>query len=209
MWLIVKAEKWNDVVLLNATHNKDIVGMDFAEIGRMRNCHPYDAVLDILLEEADNLMSCMWTSKSCRNSVVDLCLQQPECAVISDTGAIANDGILKDHIGSLSGYGWAARFLQYYVRDRKVLTLSQALQKITSIPAKRLGLKERGALKVGFHADVCVFDKATVASTATARDPRRYASGIVNVLVNGKLSMRDGQRTSVNAGQVLREFATA
>lgn len=209
MWLIVKAEKWNDVVLLNATHNKDIVGMDFAEIGRMRNCHPYDAVLDILLEEADNLMSCMWTSKSFRNSDVDLCLQQPECAVISDTVAIANDGILKDHIGSLSGYGWAARFLQYYVRDRKVLTLSQALQKITSIPAKRLGLKERGALKVGFHADVCVFDKATVASNVTARDPRRYASGIVHVLVNGKLSMRDGQRTSVNAGQVLREFATA
>ena len=59
---------------MNATHNKDLVGVDFAEICRMRNCHPYDAVLDILLEEGDNLMSCMWTSKSFRDSDVDLVL---------------------------------------------------------------------------------------------------------------------------------------
>ncbi|MEQ3708464.1 MAG: amidohydrolase family protein [Tateyamaria sp.] len=206
MWLIVKAEKWSDIILLNATENKDIVGMDFAEIGRMRNCHPYDAVLDILLEEGENMMACMWSSKSFRNSDVDLCLEQDECAVISDTVAIANDGILKDHIGSLSGYGWAARFLQYYVRDRRVLTLAQAIAKISSIPADRLGIKERGRLRPGYHADICVFDKSVIASNATAKHPRRYASGIAHVLVNGKLSMRNGERTSINAGQVLREF---
>ena len=83
MWLLVKAEKWSDIVLLNATENKDIVGADFAEIGRMRNCHPYDAVLDILLEEGEAMMACMWSSKSFRNSDVDLCLQQDACAVIS------------------------------------------------------------------------------------------------------------------------------
>lgn len=209
MWLLVKAEKWSDIVLLNATHNKDLVGVDFAEICRMRNCHPYDAVLDILLEEADNLMSCLWTSKSFRDSDVDLCLEQPECAVISDTVAIANEGILKDHIGSLSGYGWAARFLQYYVRDRKVLTLAEALRKITSIPAKRLGIKSRGALIPGYHADICVFDKTSIASNVTHRHPRRYASGIAHVMVNGELSMRNGERTSVNAGQVIREFQGA
>ncbi|MDJ0630724.1 MAG: amidohydrolase family protein [Rhodobacter sp.] len=207
MWLIVKAEKWDDIVLLNATQNKDIVGADFAEIGRMRNCHPYDAVLDILLEEGEDLMACMWSSKSFRDSDLDLCLQQPECAVISDTVAIANDGILQDHIGSLSGYGWAARFLQYYVRDRQILNLAQGLNKITGVPADRLGLKDRGKLRPGYAADICVFDEANIASNATARHPRRYASGIAHVLVNGKLSMRDGKRTPVNAGQVVREFA--
>ena len=194
---------------LNATVNKDIVGADFAEIGRMRNCHPYDAVLDILLEEGDNLMACMWSSKSFRNSDVELCLEQPECAVISDTVAIANEGILKDHIGSLSGYGWAARFLQYYVRDRKALSLAQGLAKLTSIPAARLGLKDRGKLEVGARADICVFDQANIASNATAKNPRRYASGIAHVLVNGQLSMRNGARTDVNAGSVIREFAAA
>lgn len=207
MWLIVKAERWSDIVLLNATHNKDIVGADFAEIGRMRNCHPYDAVLDILLEEGDDLMSCMWASKSFRDSDVDLCLSQPECAVISDTVATANEGVLQDHLGSLTGYGWAARFLQYYVRDRGILTLADGLAKLTSVPATRLGLKDRGRLKPGLHADLCVFDQANIISNATARNPRRYASGICHVLVNGQLAMRDGSRMSVNAGRVIREFA--
>ena len=207
MWLIVKAEKWRDIVLLNAIENKEIIGADFEEIGRMRGVDPYDAVLDILLEEGENLMSCMWSSKSFRNEDIDLCLHQPECAVISDTVAIANDGLLKDHVGSLSGYGWAARFLKTYVRDRQILTLSEAVAKITSIPAGRLGLKDRGRLRPGYHADICVFDQNAVASNVTPRHPRRYASGIVHVLVNGALSMRDGKRLPVNRGQVLRDFA--
>lgn len=208
MWLLVKARRWRDIVLINATENKDIVGADLEEIGRMRGVDPYDAVLDILIEEGDNLMGAMWSSKSFRESDLDLCLQQPECAVISDTVATANDGILKDHIGSLSGYGWAARFLQHYVRDREVLSLAEGLKKLTSIPAKRLGLLKRGALKPGYHADICVFDSTSIASNATASNPRRYASGIAHVLVNGKLSLRDGQRLSVNAGHVIRQFAT-
>ena len=206
MWLIVKARQWKDIILLNATENKDLVGANFEEIGRMRGVDPYDAVLDILLEEGDNMMAAMWSSKSFLNSDIDLCLEQAECAVISDTVAIANDGILSDHIGSLSGYGWAARFLQHYVRDRGVLSLSQALAKITSIPAERLGLKNRGKLRPGYHADICVFDSAAISSNATARHPRRYASGIAHVLVNGALSMRNGQRTPANNGVVLRDF---
>lgn len=207
MWLMVKEEKWSDIVLLNATHNKEIVGADFGEIGRMRNCHPYDAVLDILLEEGQDMMACMWSSKAFRESDVELCLDQPECAVISDTVAIANEGILKDHVGSLSGYGWAARFLQHYVRDRKVLSLAEGIAKLTSVPAMRLGLKNRGRLRPGYQADVCIFDKVNIASNATAQNPRRYASGIAHVIVNGKVSMRNGERTPVNAGRVIRDFA--
>jgi len=207
MWLIVKARKWEDVVLLNATKNTDILGADFAEIGRMRGVDPYDAVLDILQEEGEAMMSCMWTSKSFRDKDLDLCLQQPECAVISDTVAIANDGILSEHIGSLSGYGWAARFLQYYVRDRKILSLAEGIAKITSVPAKRLGIKDRGRLEKGYRADITVFDPSSIASNCSARHPRRYASGVAHVLVNGKLSMHNGQRMDVNAGQVIRGFA--
>ncbi|APE42788.1 aminoacylase [Sulfitobacter alexandrii] len=207
MWLIVKARKWQDVVLLNATENKDLIGADFEEIGRMRGVDPYDAVLDILLEEGDNLSGAIWSSKSFKDDDVDLCLSQPECAVISDTVAVANEGILKDHVGSLSGYGWAARFLQYYVRDRNVLGLEAGVQKITSVPARRLGLADRGSLLPGYNADICVFDPATITSNATARDLRRYASGIAHVLVNGQLSMHNGARTTVNAGRVLRDFA--
>ena len=174
----------------------------------MRGVDPYDAVLDILLEEGEDMMAAMWSSKSFQNKDIELCLEQGECAVISDTVAIANDGILSDHIGSLSGYGWAARFLQYYVRDRGILNLGEALAKITTVPAKRIGLRQRGEIREGYHADICVFDPIAITSNATARHPRRYASGIAHVLVNGSLSMRDGFRTPVNNGSVLRDFAT-
>ena len=207
MWLLVKERRWSDIVLLNASVNQDLVGADFAEIGRMRGVDPYDAVLDILLEEGDNLLGTMWSSRSFRDEDVTLCLQQPECAVISDTVAIANDGVLKDHVGSLSGYGWAARFLQHYVRSEKVMSLEQGIQKLTSIPAERLGLKKRGLLKPGCYADICVFDPATIASNCSAKHPRRYATGFAHVLVNGKFSFRDGQRTDGNPGTVLRDLA--
>jgi len=207
MWLIVKARKWGDIVLLNATENQGLVGADFAEIGRMRGVDPYDAVLDILLEEGENLMGVIWSSKSFRDSDIDLCLEQPDCAVISDTIAVANDGILKDHVGSLSGYGWTARFLQYYVRDRGVLSLEDGIRKLTAVPAQRLGLKSRGTLRPGTRADICVFDPSRIASNCSAQHPRRYASGIAHVFVNGKASMRDGKRTPISAGTVLRDFA--
>lgn len=207
MWLIVKARKWKDIVLLNASENSHLVGMDFKDIGRMRGVDPYDAVLDILLEEGENLMACMWSSKSFRDDDIDLCLTQPECAVISDTVALANDGVLKDQLGSLSGYGWAARFLQHYVRDRKVIALAEGLRKITSVPAERLGLTDRGLLRPRYRADICVFDPAGIASNCSAKNPRRYASGVAHVLVNGRLAMRHGARTRENAGEVLRNVA--
>jgi N-acyl-D-aspartate/D-glutamate deacylase len=77
-----------------------------------------------------------------------------------------------------------------------------------SILLSNSGLKDRGRLLPGYHADICVFDQANIASNATAANPRRYASGIAHVLVNGKLTMRNGERTSVNAGRVIRDFVT-
>ncbi|MBU2999106.1 amidohydrolase family protein [Roseovarius nubinhibens] len=204
MWLIVKAEKWSDIVLLKSDANKELVGADLAEIGRMRNCHPYDVVLDLLLEDGQNMMNVFWASKSFQDRDVELCLQQPECAVISDTIAAASDGILKDAVGSITGYGWAARFLQYYVRDRQVLSLADGIRRITAVPAERLGIKDRGRLTRGARADICVFDPEAITNHATAKQPRRYATGVAHVLVNGKFAMRDGQRQPVNAGEVLR-----
>ena len=98
--------------------------------------------------------------------------------------------------------------MQHYVRDRQIMTLTEGIAKLTSIPADRLGLANRGRLVPGNQADICVFDQANIASNVTAKNPRRYASGIAHMLVNGQLSMRDGTRTSANAGRVVREFAT-
>jgi len=205
MWRLVNSDGWDKIVLMQSDANKDLVGMNFSDIGRRKNTHPYDAVFDLLLEEeGDNMNHLMWTSQSFDNGDIRLALQQPECAVISDTQALAPYGCLKHHIGSLSGYGWAARFLAYYVRDEGVLSLEEGIRRITSLPAERLGVSDRGVLKPGTCADITVFDATDIKSHATVETPRKYATGIAHVLVNGGISMREGKRTDVDSGRVLR-----
>ena len=106
------------------------------------------------------------------------------------------------HVGVIGG-GWAARFLQHYVRDRGVLSLEDGIARLTSVPADRLGI-DRGRLARGRPADVVAFDPQGIAMRATARDPRRYASGVREVLVNGRRAMAGGTRRRVEAGRVLR-----
>ena len=204
MWRLVTAGRWDDIILLRSDANPNLVGATFAEIGRDRGVHPYDAVLDLLREEGEGLHHLLWTSRSFSNDDVRLCLQQADCAVISDTQALAPYGALASQIGSLSGYGWAARFLSRYVRDERVIALGDAIRKLTALPAQRLGLRNRGLIEPGYRADITVFDAGEIASHCTVEEPRRYASGIAHVLVNGTPVIRDGQRTEHNPGEVLR-----
>lgn len=204
IWRLVPAGRWDDIVLLRSQANTGSVGMTIAEIGKARGKDPFDAVFDLLLEEGENVSQLMWTSHSFQDSEIKLCLEQPHCAVMSDTLALAPYGALKDHIGSLAGYGWAARFLQTYVRDDEVMPLAEGIRRMTSLPAERLGLRDRGSLQPGHWADITVFDAQAIASHCTVREPRLYASGIAHVLVNGVPAMRDGERQESNTGSVLR-----
>ena len=204
MWLLVTDERWHDIALLNSDENPDLVGATFADIGRMRNTTPFDAALDLMLEEGEMMDGLMWTSHSFDDADIELCLRQPQCAVISDTLALAPYGELAKHVGSISGYGWAARFLALYVRQRGVLTLEEGIRRMTSLPAERLGIRDRGRLQPGLKADITVFDRAKIESRCTVENPREYATGIDHVLVNGRLAMRDGARTEDDGGEVLR-----
>ncbi len=204
MWLLVTDGRWDSIALLNSEENPQLVGETFADIGRMRNTSPFDAALDLLQEEGERMGGLLWTSHSFSDDDIELCLAQPGCAVISDTLALAPYGALEKTVGSVSGYGWAARFLGHYVRERKVLSLQEGISRITAVPAERLGLDDRGRLEPGLAADVTVFDKGAIHSRCTIREPRTYAGGIVHVLVNGRFAMRDGARTDVDNGSVLR-----
>lgn len=206
MLLLVAARRWKDIVVLNARENKDLIGVDFEEIGRMRGVDPYDALMDMLIEEDDAAARLMWATRSFTDTDVELAMRQPDCAVISDTAALAPYGELGETLFSLSGYGWAARFLQVYVRDRHVLPLGEAIRKITSLPAQRVGIRDRGLLRPGYCADITVFNPDQIANHATVTQPREYPTGIAHVMVNGRLSMRDGARTDENSGVVLRNI---
>ncbi len=204
MWRLVSDGIWEKIVLMQSGANIELVGKNFAQIGALRDCDPYDAALDLLLEEGEHMSHLMWTSQSFSEADIRLALGQSECAVISDTLALSPEGCLKHHIGSLSGYGWAARFLQHYVRDHRVMSLGEGVRRLTALPAARLGITDRGTLQRGACADITVFDGERIASHCDVHEPRRFATGIAHVLVNGVASMRDGHRTDADAGRVLR-----
>ncbi len=208
MLLIVKSGHWDKVKLLHAQTNRALIGLDFVEISRQRGVDPYDAVMDMLIEEGDDAPRMLWATQSFSEREIELFLREGCCGVISDTAALAPDGPLAGQLFSLSGYGWAARFLQHYVRERRVLSLPEAIRRLTSLPASRLGLVDRGLLNVGAWADITVFSAEQIASRFSIAEPRRYPGGIVHVMVNGELAMHDGCRTERHTGRVLREFAT-
>ncbi len=204
IWQLVPAGRWNDIVLFRSKSNPDLTGLTFEEIGQRRKVDPYDAVFDILLEEGKDLQGLMWASHGFSESDIRLCIKQPECGVISDTMALAPYGLLEDQIGSLSGYGWIARLFQKYVREEAIIGLEDAVHKVTGFPAARLGLADRGYLHPGAMADIVVFDPETIENRATLTTPTRYPVGIEYVLVNGKVVIDSGQRTSINSGRVIR-----
>lgn len=135
---------------------------------------------------------------------IDRLLAHPWGMVCSDGGAFAVDGPTRRGSPHPRGAGTFPRVLGRYVRERKALSLEAAIPKMTSVPAARVKLANRGRLTPGAAADVVVFDPATIADTATFANPFQYPLGIALVVVNGRIAVRDGQHQGVGAGQVLR-----
>ena len=130
---------------------------------------------------------------------VETIMRSPLVAVASDSGI--RD--FKLGVPHPRGYGTNARVLGVYVRERKVLTLEEAVRKMTSLPALSFRFADRGMLKEGMAADVTVFDPATVIDKATFEDPHQYAEGIRHVIVNGQPVLRDGALTGERPGTPL------
>jgi N-acyl-D-amino-acid deacylase len=135
---------------------------------------------------------------------VERILRYSNTAVASDGGAIVfGDG--KPHPRS---YGTNARVLADFVRERKTLTLEDAIRRMTSLPARTFGFRDRGLLMEGFAADVVLFDPDVVRDKATFEDPHQYTDGFEMVLVNGKAVVQDGKLTGVRSGRVLKRRTT-
>jgi N-acyl-D-aspartate/D-glutamate deacylase len=131
-------------------------------------------------------------------------MQSPHGMVGSDGSAITQEGVWADMKPHPRYYGTFPRVLGHYVREG-VISLQEALRKMTSAPAQKMGFKDRGALREGYKADVTVFDPATVKDEATFTDPQRYASGIPYVLVNGVPVIDEGDYTGALPGRALRK----
>jgi N-acyl-D-amino-acid deacylase len=135
---------------------------------------------------------------------VDLVMKQPWVAIASDGSAINLDAAGVPHPRN---YSTNVRVLGHYVRDRHVLSLEDAIRKMTSLPAQILGLRDRGQLRDGFAADVVVFDPATVGETNSFEKPKSYARGVDYVLVNGGIVIDNGVHSGAKPGRAIRSAA--
>jgi N-acyl-D-aspartate/D-glutamate deacylase len=175
-------------------------GMTLTQIGQAMHKDPRDAVMDLVIADRAET-SCIISIMS--EDDVRTALKHPLISIGSDSGAQAEEGKLSESKSHPRAWGTFTRVLGRYVRDEKLITLEEAIRKMTSQAATRMGLAERGVLKAGAFADITIFDPATVNDRATFEDPKHYSTGIRYVLVNGRAVVANGAMTSERPGRPL------
>jgi N-acyl-D-aspartate/D-glutamate deacylase len=194
---------WDRLWLFEHSRAPEWVGSDFAAIAAERGQHPFDAILDLLLEAGDDAPNVLFIGLVQTQQDLDTTFAAPFCSPESDATTLAADGPLAGQ-RFLGAYTWAANYLRTAVRERGVVTLEAAIQRMTALPARRAGLHGRGTLTKGAAADIAIFDPATIADTGTVTEPNAYATGIRAVIVNGAIAVDDGAFAERRTGHVLR-----
>jgi N-acyl-D-amino-acid deacylase len=189
-----------NVVIARCEWDASLAGKNLAEVTRMRGMEP-------TLENAAEVAMWITEQGGCQGIFHAIDEQDLERILTHPATMVASDGEVpifgRGHPHPRS-YGTFARVLAVYVREKKVLTLEDAVRKMTSYPAQRLGLLDRGVLRPGMKADIAVFDLAGVRDAATFEQPHQYAEGFAYVIVNGQIVYERGMMTDARPGRVLR-----
>lgn len=180
---------------------KKYEGKTIAQIAESERKDPRDVIMDIVAADRGNSYQIIFMMNE---DDVRTALRHPLVSMCTDSGAVAEDGIFSQEKSHPRAWGSAARILGRYVRDEKLLPLEEAVRKMTSLPASRMGLAGRGILRPGMYADLVAFDAATVRDVATFADPIHYSEGIPYVAVNGELVVDGGKITAARPGRALR-----
>ena len=195
---------WDKILLTDVSNDADqaAVGMRLDAWARSQQQDPYAAAVALLQRNHGDIGTVVFAMSEAN---CERFLAHPLAMVCSDGGAFALAGPAHTGHPHPRGLGTFPRVLGYYVRERKALTLPEAIHKMTGAPAARLRLRDRGRIGAGAAADLVVFDPATVEDKATFEQPFQYPAGIPHVVVNGVIAVRDGERTAGNgAGTGLR-----
>jgi len=180
---------------------KPLTGKTLAEVAAMRNSSPEETILDLVVEDGSRVGTIYFLMSE---ENVASQIAQPWMSFGSDADAQAPEGPFLASNPHPRTYGNFARLLGRYVREQKVISLQEAIRRLTALPAENLRIRERGMLKQGFFADVVVFDPAQVQDHATFEKPHQYATGIAHVWVNGEQVIRNGEHTGATPGRVVR-----
>ncbi len=195
---------WDSYLVVVANKNADLIGRILSDIAEEQNRDPFDVAADLVIDEPDLYVACGVMSED----DMKLAMQQDWLMFSSDGGAWPR---VKDSdaptISHPRSFGSQARVLQRYAGEQKVLTLENAIRKMTSLPARFLRMNDRGLLMIGYKADIVVFDPETTRERATHADARRYSEGTHYVLVNGKITIDDGEYNGGLHGKLLTSHA--
>jgi N-acyl-D-amino-acid deacylase len=180
---------------------KQYTGKTLAQVATIRGKSPQETAMDLVIEDGTRV-STVYFLMSEEN--VQRQIKLPWVSFDSDEGSYAPEGVFLKFNPHPRAYGNFARLLGKYVRDEKLIALEQAIHRLTALPAENLKLKERGALKKDYFADLVLFDPQKIQDHATFERPHQYSTGVVDVWVNGAQVLKDGEHTGAKPGRVLR-----
>lgn len=193
-----------DKMILSGFKNdalKPLTGKTLAEVAAMRGKSPEETAMDLVVEDGSRVGTVyfLMSEDNVRKQV-----QLPWMSFGSDAASQATEGVFLKSGAHPRTYGNFSRLLGRYVRDEKLISLEQAVYRLTTLPASNLGIKDRGALKPGYYADVVVFDPATIGDRSTFEKPHQYSVGMRDVFVNGVGVLRNGEHSGATPGRAVR-----
>jgi N-acyl-D-aspartate/D-glutamate deacylase len=191
-------------MILNGFNNPDLrylTGKTLAEVAAMRGTSAAETAMDLVIEDGSRVGTIyfLMTEENMR-----LKIAQPWVGFGSDAGAIAPEGTFLEYSPHPRAYGTFARLLGKYVREEGIISLAEAIRRLTSQPAGNLNIRGRGSLADGYYADVVIFDPATIGDVATFGEPHQYSTGMSHVFINGQQVLKDGEHTGATPGRVVR-----
>jgi N-acyl-D-amino-acid deacylase len=208
---LVKHGRWDRIFLFHCKKNKNLVGKTIEEIAEIRKKDPFDVFLDLIVEEKGDVSALF---NYMEEDDIRTLMRHPLMMFCSDGVASSSRGILRKITGySPCSFGEYPYILERFVREEKVLPLQEAVRKMTSFPAQKLGLRDRGLLREDMWADIVIFDANTIRDRATNRFPykfplknypHKYPEGIAYVIVNGEIVVEKGRQRNCFPGKVLR-----
>jgi N-acyl-D-amino-acid deacylase len=180
---------------------KYLTGKTLSEVAKLRGTSPEETAMDLVVQDGSRVGTVyfLMSEENIRKEIA-----QPWVSLGSDEGSYAPEGVFLKSNAHPRAYGTFARLLGKYVREERVISLEEAIRRLTSFPAENLRITRRGRLAPGYYADVVAFDPATITDHATFDKPHQYATGMIHVFVNGVQVLASGEHTGARPGRVVR-----
>ena len=180
---------------------KKFTGKSLAEVAAIRGTDPEDTAMDLVIQDGSRVGTVYFLMSE---ENVKKQIQLPYMTFGSDAGAPATEGVFIKSNTHPRAYGNVARLLGKYVREEQIISLQEAIKRLTSLPANHLRISNRGSLEPGYFADIVIFDPEKIQDKATFEQPHQYAEGVVHVFVNGVQVLENGEATGKFGGRVVR-----